>query len=149
MASNRVKVFASLNSGGPPSWGSIPSTDGFVDIDSVQTVSNKTFVNASATGNVSGPFVLAMNDTSGTRTVSGPGQANISYNAVTNLVEVSYNGTPYTSLGAGSVLLSDVQRKLRLLLKVAMGGLGISQATILGIGGATLWQEALLGQQTI
>lgn len=44
MATNRVKVFNSLN-GDAMNWGSVPSTDGFVDIDSVQTVSNKVFVN--------------------------------------------------------------------------------------------------------
>ena len=57
MASNRVKVFNSVNIGAQ-NWGSVPSTDGFVDIDSVQTVSNKVFVNCTFSG--SNPAVLAL-----------------------------------------------------------------------------------------
>ena len=44
MASYRVKVLNTAHVD-PMNFAPVPSLDGFVDIDSVQTVSNKTFVN--------------------------------------------------------------------------------------------------------
>ena len=49
MASNRVKVYNSVNQGAQ-NWANVPTTDGFVDIDSVQTVSNKIFTNCTFSG---------------------------------------------------------------------------------------------------
>lgn len=49
MASFRVKVFNTAHVD-PQNFETVPSLDGFVDIDSVQTVSNKTFVNCTIDG---------------------------------------------------------------------------------------------------
>ena len=62
MASDRVKVYNTAHVD-PMNFGAVPSTDGFVDIDSVQTVSNKIFVNSSyqtASGGLADPSRVAL-----------------------------------------------------------------------------------------
>ena len=49
MASFRVKAYNTAHVD-PQNFETVPSLDGLVDIDSVQTVSNKTFVNCTFSG---------------------------------------------------------------------------------------------------
>ena len=101
------------------------------------------------TGGVSGAYYLALSDTGATAPVSAVGAANVRYNNTTGVLEVSYSGNAYSSLGVAGASFDDLQRKFRLMLKALALGVGH-----MGLGGLftasnALGQEAVISLDTI
>jgi hypothetical protein len=144
-----AKVFQTANTSNL--FATLPTNlDQLVDIDSVQTMVNKSFTGPTAfTGEIEVAGWIELEDASATAPVSDPGAANLMYSQPAQALMISINGGPYVNLTGSGAIVTDLQRKFRLLLKTVAAGLGLNMATLQGIGGQVLMNEVFVAQQTI